>query len=609
MRKVQPSGRHNIMNWSPNAIKVLEARYLRKDENGVVVETPDEMLHRVAKAVAQADISYMEHPTGRKGGSYADETEREFYEMLCRLDFLPNSPTLMNAGTKIGQLSACFVIPVGDSMDEIFTAVRHMALIHQSGGGTGFSFSRLRPKGDVVCSTGGIASGPVSFMRVFDVATDIIKQGGRRRGANMGILRVDHPDIIDFITIKAQGKGLLNFNLSVAVTDEFIKNVKEGKEYELINPRTGKAVRKEDARRIFDLIVSNAWKCGDPGLIFIDEINRHNATAHISPIEATNPCGEQPLLAYESCNLGSINLSNMAGGGRINWELLGRTVLIAVHFLDNIIDISVHPLPEIEAITKADRRIGLGVMGFAEMLIKMNIAYDSDEALKTAEEVMRFINEKANDASFRLAEERGSFPNFKGSLWERIGFKKMRNAALTTIAPTGTISIIAGVSSGIEPLFALSYFREVMDGTKLLEENKLFQDLAKEKGFYTDKLALEIARRGSIKDIPGIPEDVKKIFVTAFDIAPLWHVKMQAAFQKYSDSGVSKTVNLPQDATEDDVRTVYLAAHELKCKGITIFRYGSAREQVLKLNLPADRDRDFINVDAEYSGECRICST
>ncbi len=590
------------MNWSPNAIKVLEARYLRKDENGVVVETPDEMLHRVAKAVAQADILY-------KDEFQAHQTEREFYEMLSRLDFLPNSPTLMNAGTKIGQLSACFVIPVGDSMDEIFTAVRHMALIHQSGGGTGFSFSRLRPKGDVVRSTGGIASGPVSFMRVFDVATDIIKQGGRRRGANMGILRVDHPDIIDFITIKAQGKGLLNFNLSVAVTDEFIKNVKEGKEYELINPRTGKAVRKEDARRIFDLIVSNAWKCGDPGLIFIDEINRHNATAHISPIEATNPCGEQPLLAYESCNLGSINLSNMAGGGRINWELLGRTVLIAVHFLDNIIDISVHPLPEIEAITKADRRIGLGVMGFAEMLIKMNIAYDSDEALKTAEEVMRFINEKANDASFRLAEERGSFPNFKGSIWERIGFKKMRNAALTTIAPTGTISIIAGVSSGIEPLFALSYFREVMDGTKLLEENKLFQDLAKEKGFYTDKLALEIARRGSIKDIPGIPEDVKKIFVTAFDIAPLWHVKMQAGFQKYSDSGVSKTVNLPQDATEDDVRTVYLAAHELKCKGITIFRYGSAREQVLKLNLPADRDRDFINVDAEYSGECRICST
>ncbi|MBI3008138.1 MAG: adenosylcobalamin-dependent ribonucleoside-diphosphate reductase [Candidatus Omnitrophica bacterium] len=602
MRKVQPSGRHNIMNWSPNAIKVLEARYLRKDENGVVVETPDEMLHRVAKAVAQADILY-------KDEFQAHQTEREFYEMLSRLDFLPNSPTLMNAGTKIGQLSACFVIPVGDSMDEIFTAVRHMALIHQSGGGTGFSFSRLRPKGDVVRSTGGIASGPVSFMRVFDVATDIIKQGGRRRGANMGILRVDHPDIIDFITIKAQGKGLLNFNLSVAVTDEFIKNVKEGKEYELINPRTGKAVRKEDACRIFDLIVSNAWKCGDPGLIFIDEINRHNATAHISPIEATNPCGEQPLLAYESCNLGSINLSNMAGGGRINWELLGRTVLIAVHFLDNIIDISVHPLPEIEAITKADRRIGLGVMGFAEMLIKMNIAYDSDEALKTAEEVMRFINEKANDASFRLAEERGSFPNFKGSIWERIGFKKMRNAALTTIAPTGTISIIAGVSSGIEPLFALSYFREVMDGTKLLEENKLFQDLAKERGFYSDKLTLEIARKGSIKDIPGIPEDVKKVFGTAFDIAPLWHVKMQAAFQKYSDSGVSKTVNLPQDAAEDDVRTVYLAAHELKCKGITIFRYGSAREQVLKLNLPADRDRDFINVDAEYSGECRICST
>lgn len=589
------------MNWSPNAIKVLEARYLRKDENGVVVETPDEMLHRVAKAVAQADLLYMEHPHGR--------TERKFHEMLSRLDFLPNSPTLMNAGTKIGQLSACFVIPVGDSMDEIFTAVRHMALIHQSGGGTGFSFSRLRPKGDVVRSTGGIASGPVSFMRVFDVATDIIKQGGRRRGANMGILRVDHPDIIDFITVKAQGKGLLNFNLSVAVTDEFIRKVKEGKEYELINPRTGKAVRKEDARKIFDLIVSNAWKCGDPGLIFIDEINRHNATAHISPIEATNPCGEQPLLAYESCNLGSINLSNMVEGGRINWELLGRTVSTAVHFLDNIIDISVHPLPEIESITKANRRIGLGVMGFAEMLIKMNIAYDSDEALKVVEEVMRFSNEKAKEASLRLAEERGSFPNFKGSLWERIGFKKLRNAALTTIAPTGTISIIAGVSSGIEPLFALSYFREVMDGTKLLEENKLFQDLAKDRGFYSDKLALELARRGSIKDIPGIPEDVKKVFVTAFDIAPLWHVKMQAAFQKYSDSGVSKTVNLPQDVTEDDVRTVYLAAHELKCKGITIFRYGSAREQVLKLNLPADRDRDFINVDAEYSGECRICST
>ncbi len=567
------------LKLSLNAVRVLERRYLLKDDQGNVIETPSQMFRRVAKAVASADRIYRKDADVRK-------TEDEFYRVMAYLEFLPNSPTLMNAGTEIGQLSACFVLPVEDSIDAIFDALKSMALIHKSGGGTGFSFSRLRPAGDLVKSTKGVASGPVSFMRIFDVATDVIKQGGKRRGANMGILRVDHPDIIEFITAKEKEGVLANFNVSVGVTDDFMKALKNDEEYDLINPRTGKAEKRLRARDVFDLIVTMAWRTGDPGIVFLDEINRHNPTPHIGRIESTNPCGEVPLLPYESCNLGSINLSKMVEDGKINWDKLKETVRTAVHFLDNVIDVNNYPLPEIEKNTKANRKIGLGVMGFAELLIQLNIPYDSEEAVATAEKTMKFISDEARKMSVELAEERGSFPNFKGSIWEKKGYKMMRNATLTTIAPTGSISIIANASSGIEPLFAVSFVRNVM-GTQLFEVNQLFEKIAKERGFYSTELLTLIAKTGSVKGVKEVPEDVQRIFVTALDIAPEWHVKMQAAFQKYTDNAVAKTVNLPHEATLEDVRKIFMLAYELKCKGVTVYRYGSKREQVLYVGCPS----------------------
>jgi len=581
-----------------NAIKVLERRYLLRDETGKVRETPAQMFRRVAKTIASVEKAY----------GYSDKEirkfEEEYYRMMFNLEFLPNSPTLMNAGTEIGQLSACFVIPVEDSIKSIFEGVLYMALIHKSGGGTGFSFSKLRPKGDIVKSTEGIASGPVSFMRVYDVATDVIKQGGKRRGANMGILRVDHPDIFEFITAKAREGFLTNFNLSVAATDEFMKAVENDEMFELVNPRTNKVVKKIKAREIWHSIVFMAWKTGDPGVIFIDEINRHNPTPHVGVIEATNPCGEQPLLPFESCNLGSINLAKMVEDGKINWDKLGETVRKAVRFLDNVIDANKYPLPEIEKMTKANRKIGLGVMGFADMLIQLGIPYDSEEAVQTAEKVMKFITEEARKTSVELGEEKGSFPNFSGSVWEKKGYKAMRNATVTTVAPTGTISIIAGCSSGIEPLFAIAYIRNVMEGTQLLEVNQYFEQKTKEIGIYSKQLMEKVAKYGSIQKMKEIPEDLKRVFVTALDIAPEWHVKMQAAFQKYTDNAVSKTVNLPHDATIKDVENVFWLAYKLKCKGITVYRYGSKKEQVLYIGAFEKGAPKIIKAESEYAGGC-----
>ncbi|MHC4714549.1 MAG: adenosylcobalamin-dependent ribonucleoside-diphosphate reductase [Planctomycetota bacterium] len=589
-------GVQDDLKLSLNAIKVLERRYLRKDEAGEVVETPREMFRRVAKAVAAADGNY---------GSTA-EAEEKFYRLMTSLEFLPNSPTLMNAGTSLGQLAACFVIPVGDSIIEIFDALKDMAIIHQSGGGTGFSFSRLRPNGDVVRSTGGVASGPVSFMHIFDAATDVIKQGGRRRGANMGALRVDHPDILEFISAKSDG-SLKNFNISVAVTDSFLGALENGEDYDLVNPRNGEATGKLSAADVFDLAASNAWMTGDPGLIFIDEINRHNPTPAAGTFEGTNPCGEQPLLEYESCNLGSINVSQFVADGDFDRERLGEAIEGAVHFLDNVIDVCRYPLPAIEKMTRANRKIGLGVMGLAEALILLGVPYDSEEALAVGEGLMKFVSERARAASAALAEKRGSFPNFEKSVWPSRGFKRLRNATVTTIAPTGTISIIAGCSSGIEPLFAVSYFRSIMEGTLLLEENGHFRRIALERGFYSRDLLAEIASTGSALEVKGVPEDVRRLFVTAHDIAPEWHLKMQAAFQKHTDNAVSKTVNLPRTASVSDVKKVFRAAIDLKLKGITVYRYGSHREQPLSFVGGENLGPTGRVVGSEWSGGCETC--
>lgn len=590
------------LKLSLNAISVLERRYLLKDEYGRVIETPSQMFRRVAKAIATVEATYDK-------SANMESVEEGFYKVMANLAFLPNSPTLMNAGTNIGQLSACFVLPVGDSIEEIFDALKNMALIHKSGGGTGFSFSNLRPRGDVVKSTMGVASGPVSFMKIFDVATDVIKQGGRRRGANMGVLRVDHPDVIEFITAKEKEGILTNFNISVGVTDEFMEAVENDGYYSLVNPRNGNVVKRLKAGAIFDLMATAAWKTGDPGLIFLDEINRKNPTPHVGIIEATNPCGEVPLLPYESCNLGSINLSKMVRNGEIDWERLRETIRIAVHFLDNVIDANKYPLPQIEESTKANRKIGLGVMGFAELLIKLGVPYDSEEAIATAEKIMSFISEEARRRSVELGEERGSFPNFTGSIWEKMGYKNMRNATVTSIAPTGTISIIAGTSSGIEPLFAVAFIRNVM-GTQLFEVNPLFEQMAKERGFYSMDLIAKITRTGSIQGLNEVPPDVKRLFVTALEIAPEWHVRMQATFQKYTDNAVSKTVNLPYEATIDDVRRIFMMAWKLKCKGITVYRYGSKAEQVLVVggvqtsSVNIATLSPYLQAPSEFAGEC-----
>ena len=586
-----------------NAIKVLKSRYLMKDEHGKVVETPSEMFRRVAKAVAKADILYDKNVDLKK-------TEETFYQVMVNREFLPNSPTLMNAGTRLGQLSACFVLPVEDSIDGIFTTLKNMAIIHQSGGGTGFSFSKLRPAGDIVGSTKGIASGPVSFMTIYDAATNVIKQGGRRRGANMGILDVSHPDILQFIEAKSQEGVLTNFNISVAVTDEFMKAVEKDEEYSLVNPRNSKVEKKLRARHVFDLLVANAWRSGDPGLVFIDEINRHNPTPRLGKITSTNPCGEQPLLAYESCNLGSVNLSKMVKDKEVNWDKLRNVVRVAVHFLDNVIDVNKYPVPQIGELTKGNRKIGLGVMGFADLLILLGVSYDSEEALAIAEKVMKFIGDEATKMSVEIGQKRGAFPNFRGSLWEKRGYKTMRNATVTTVAPTGTISIIAGCSGGIEPVFAVAFVRSVMEGTKLLEIQPTFEKVAKNRGFYSKGFMMQVAKTGSVQKLETVPEDVRKVFVTSLDIDPSWHVRMQAAFQKFVDNAVSKTVNLPYDATVEDVRQVYLLAHKLRCKGITVYRYGSKKDQVLNVGslltkkIEAD---EHVSADSEYSVGCQKC--
>lgn len=559
---------------SQNAKTVLEKRYLKRDPGGKPLETPVDMFRRVADTIAQPELKF------DKNANKAEISDR-FYEMIASFDFLPNSPTLMNAGRELGQLSACFVLPVGDSIEEIFDAVKYTAMIHKSGGGTGFSFSRLRPANDLVLTTTGISSGPISFMRVFDAATETIKQGGTRRGANMGILRVDHPDIMNFIMCKADQKLFNNFNISVGLTEKFMQAVENDEEYELYNPRDKKVCGSMNARKVFQRIVNQAWENGEPGIIFLDRLNRDNPTPHIGEIESTNPCGEQPLLPYESCNLGSLNMSRFVKDGGIDWQRLKEVVHASVRFLDNVIEANKYPLQQIHDMTHANRKIGLGLMGWADMLILLGIPYNSDEAVKLAKKVMQFINDEGHAASRELGQQRGAFPNFKGSIFDKKGALPQRNATVTTIAPTGTISIIAGASSGVEPLFAVCFERRQLD-TIMYETNPLFEKIAKERGFWSEELLKSISENhGSVKGLDEVPEDIQRAFVTAHDITPEDHIMMQAAFQHHTDNAVSKTVNFPNTATVEEVEQVYMLAYKTGCKGVTIYRDGSRDEQVL----------------------------
>lgn len=568
------------LSLSPNARLVLEKRYLKRDASGHLIESPEDMFRRIAKNVSSADLIYH---------SKADIVSREeqFYDVLTSLQFLPNSPTLMNAGRDLQQLFACFVLPIEDSIESIFDAVKQAALIHKSGGGTGFSFSRVRPMNDVVSTSGGRASGPISFMKVFNEATEAINQGGFRRGANMAVLRVDHPDILDFICAKQSEGVLTNFNISVGITDEFMKAVEENRPFPLVNPRTKAAVTTLNAKELFERIALSAWENGEPGLLFLDTINASNPTPFLGEIEGTNPCGEQPLLPFEACVLGSIDVSKMAkqknGYYEVDWENLETIINLAMHFLDNTIDASTYPLPEIEQVARGNRKIGLGIMGFADLLIKLGISYNSEEAVRYTDKLIRFFTQKANEASVTLAADRGVFPNYHKSIYAQKNGPPFRNATRTTIAPTGTVSIIANCSSGIEPLFAIAFKRHVLVEEGLPEIHPFFLEIAKEQGFYSEKLIGEISKAGSIQNIKDVPENVKKIFITARDVSPEQHVKIQATCQKYIDSGVSKTINFPKNSTVDDVKNVFMLAYKSGCKGLTVYRDKSRMSQVLSL--------------------------
>ncbi len=566
------------MKINPNAELVLKKRYLEKNDKGEPIETVEGLFRRVADAIAAADGRYED---GEDTAALADE----FYDMMTNLEFLPNSPTLMNAGRPLGQLSACFVLPVEDTMEGIFEAIKQAALIHKSGGGTGFSFSRIRPAGAAVNSTGGVASGPVSFMKVFNMATEAVKQGGTRRGANMGILRVDHPDILEFIDCKKNGGEITNFNISVGITEDFMKAVENDGEYDLINPKTKETVKTVSARAVFEKIVDGAWRNGEPGILFLDRLNRDNIVPDVAQIESTNPCGEQPLLPYESCNLGSINLVNMLtqkdGKYEPDWEKLARTAAKAVHFLDNVIDVNKYPIEEIDHMTRQTRKIGLGIMGFADMLLRLGIPYNSDEGVAMGKRIMAAVNKAGHEESRRLGKSRGAFPLFEQSIYK--GESPLRNGTVTTIAPTGTLSIIAGVSSGVEPVFAYVFIRNVMDNTEMIEVNPVLQDTLKKRGIYSDELMRRISTEGTLAHIEEIPEDIRRVFVCAHDISPEYHIRMQAAFQSETDNAVSKTVNFCHDATREDVSETYLLAYRLGCKGVTIYRDGSRDSQVLNI--------------------------
>jgi ribonucleoside-diphosphate reductase alpha chain len=565
------------VHLSAPAIAVLEKRYLKKDPQGKVAESPEEMFWRVARNIAETERLY-------NSSVSVEEVAEIFFRLMASLDFLPNSPCLMNAGRNLQQLAACFVLPIEDSLDSIFETVKQTALIHQSGGGTGFSFSRLRPKDDTVQSTGGGASGPASFMRVFNMATEVIKQGGTRRGANMGVLRVDHPDIMEFVNLKKKHDEMTNFNLSVGLTKEFMEALNKDGEYPLMNPRTMKEGGWLKAREVFEAIVNAAWETGDPGILFLDRINDANPTPHLGELESTNPCGEVPLLPYEPCVLGSINLSHMVTERNGRWEpdfeKIRKTVRYAVHFLDNVIEMNQYPLPQIANMAKGNRKIGLGVMGLAHFFIRLGIPYNSPKALEVAKGLMSFIQHQGRERSIELAEERGVFPNFLGSVYSRIGMK-LRNATVTTIAPTGTLSLIANCSSGIEPLFAVHYVRKGLEGMAFRMTDPLFLELGEKEGFLNANLMKTLSEGAMLRDLPEIPQTMKELFVTAFEISPAWHIKIQAAFQEYTDNAVSKTINFPRDATQDDVREAFLTAYQERCKGITIYRSGSKPSQVL----------------------------
>ncbi|MBI2488485.1 MAG: adenosylcobalamin-dependent ribonucleoside-diphosphate reductase [Planctomycetes bacterium] len=568
------------MQLTPNARLVLEKRYLKKDTRGCPVESPEDMFRRMASNVASADLIYDKNAD-------INSLEEQFYNLLATLQFMPNSPALMNAGRDLQQLFACFVLPVEDSIELIFETVKQAALIHKSGGGTGFSFSRIRPRNDIVSTSGGSASGPISFMRVFNEATEAINQGGFRRGANMAVLRIDHPDILDFISSKKVEGELKNFNISVGITDKFMDAVEKNLDFQLINPRTNSVAKLVNASELFEQIVRFAWENGEPGILFLDTINAANPTPFIGTIEGTNPCGEQPLLPYEACVLGSINLSRMAVLKNekyvIDWHRLEHVIQLAVHFLDNVIDVSKYPIHQIERITKGNRKIGLGVMGFADLLIKLGISYNSEEAIQCAEGLMKFFSQKANEASIQLAEKRGVFSNYPKSIYAQKGNQRYRNATRTTIAPTGTISIIANCSSGIEPLFAIAYKRHVLLEEGLPEIHPMFVETAKLHGFYSERLIVEVSKAGSMQNIKGVPDEVKRIFITARDVTPEQHVRIQAACQKYIDNGVSKTINFSNEATIDDVKKVFLLAYKSGCKGITVYRDKSRMSQVLSI--------------------------